>query len=76
MHWPMLQYRERYQAKMPPRLLKGIEDGAHITQETYRAALLERDRLRAMHEDLAKRPRQVRAGCDEPRRCVRFQPIG
>ena len=39
MHWPMLQYRERYSDKMPPRLLKGIEDGAHITQETYRAAL-------------------------------------
>jgi Asp-tRNA(Asn)/Glu-tRNA(Gln) amidotransferase A subunit family amidase len=55
MHWPMLQYRERYQARMPPRLLKGIEDGAHITQDVYRAALAERDKLRAMHEDLAKR---------------------
>ena len=55
MHWPMLQYRERYRDKLPPRLLKGIEDGAHITQETYRAAHVEREQLRAMHEELAKR---------------------
>ena len=55
MHWPMLQYRERYRDKMPPRLLKGIEDGAHITQETYRAALVEREQLRAMHGVLANR---------------------
>jgi Asp-tRNA(Asn)/Glu-tRNA(Gln) amidotransferase A subunit family amidase len=55
MHWPMLQYRERYRDKMPPRLLKGIEDGAHITQETYRAALAERDKFRALHDELAQR---------------------
>ena len=55
MHWPMLQYRERYRDKLPPRLLKGIEDGAHITQETYRAALIEREKLRAMHDELAQR---------------------
>jgi Asp-tRNA(Asn)/Glu-tRNA(Gln) amidotransferase A subunit family amidase len=55
MHWPMLQYRERYRDKLPPRLLKGIEDGASITHETYRAAHLERGKLRAMHEELAKR---------------------
>jgi Asp-tRNA(Asn)/Glu-tRNA(Gln) amidotransferase A subunit family amidase len=55
MHWPMLQYRERYRDKLPPRLLKGIEDGAHITHETYRAAHVEREKLRAMHEELAKR---------------------
>ena len=55
MHWPMLQYRERYSDKMPPRLLKGIEDGAHITQDTYRAALAERDEFRAMHDALAQR---------------------
>jgi Asp-tRNA(Asn)/Glu-tRNA(Gln) amidotransferase A subunit family amidase len=54
MHWPMLQYRERYRDKLPPRLLKGIEDGAHITHETYRAAHVERERLQAMHEELAK----------------------
>ena len=41
--------------KLPPRLLKGIEDGAHITQETYRAALIEREQLRAMHDELAQR---------------------
>jgi hypothetical protein len=34
MHWPMLQYRARYRDKLPPRLLKGIEDGARISQET------------------------------------------
>jgi Asp-tRNA(Asn)/Glu-tRNA(Gln) amidotransferase A subunit family amidase len=55
MHWPMLQYRERYRDKLPPRLLKGIEDGAPITHETYRAAHVEREKLRAMHEELAKR---------------------
>jgi Asp-tRNA(Asn)/Glu-tRNA(Gln) amidotransferase A subunit family amidase len=55
MRWPMLQYRERYSDKMPPRLLKGIEDGAHITQDTYRAALTERDEFRATHDALAER---------------------
>jgi Asp-tRNA(Asn)/Glu-tRNA(Gln) amidotransferase A subunit family amidase len=55
MRWPMLQYRERYRDKMPPRLLRGIEDGAHITQEAYRAALIERERFRAMHDGLAQR---------------------
>jgi Asp-tRNA(Asn)/Glu-tRNA(Gln) amidotransferase A subunit family amidase len=55
MHWPMLQYRDRYRDKLPPRLLKGIEDGAHITEETYRAALVEREKLRAMHDELAQR---------------------
>jgi Asp-tRNA(Asn)/Glu-tRNA(Gln) amidotransferase A subunit family amidase len=55
MHWPMLQYRERYRDKLPPRLLKGIEDGASITQETYRAAHIQREKLRAMHDGLAAR---------------------
>jgi Asp-tRNA(Asn)/Glu-tRNA(Gln) amidotransferase A subunit family amidase len=55
MHWPMLQYRERHADKLPPRLLTGIDDGAHITQETYRAALIEREQLRAMHDELAQR---------------------
>jgi Asp-tRNA(Asn)/Glu-tRNA(Gln) amidotransferase A subunit family amidase len=55
MHWPMLQYRERFADKMPPRLLKGIEDGAHMTLDTYRAALTERESFRAMHEELARR---------------------
>jgi len=55
MHWPMLQYRERFRDKLPPRLLKGIEDGMDITQETYRAALIERESFRTMHGDLAWR---------------------
>ncbi len=55
MRWPMLQYRERYRDKMPPRLLKGIEDGAHITLDVYRSALIERDKFRSMHDDLAQR---------------------
>jgi Asp-tRNA(Asn)/Glu-tRNA(Gln) amidotransferase A subunit family amidase len=55
MHWPMLQYRERYGDKLPPRLLRGIADGAPMTQETYRAALIERDGFRAMHDELARR---------------------
>lgn len=55
MHWPMLQYRERYADQLPPRLLKGIADGAPMTRETYRAALIERDNFRAMHDELARR---------------------
>jgi Asp-tRNA(Asn)/Glu-tRNA(Gln) amidotransferase A subunit family amidase len=55
MHWPMLQYRERYRDKLPPRLLKGIEDGADISQETYRTALIERECFRTMHAELARR---------------------
>jgi Asp-tRNA(Asn)/Glu-tRNA(Gln) amidotransferase A subunit family amidase len=55
MHWPLLQYRDRHHDKIPPRLLRGIEEGAHLTQETYRAALVERESFRAMHEELARR---------------------
>lgn len=55
MRWPMLQYRERYRDKMPPRLLRGIEDGAQMTQDIYRAALTERGKFRALHEELAQR---------------------
>src|SRR4029079_545455 len=55
MRWPMLQYRERHRDKLPPRLLKGIEDGASITEDTYRAALAERDKVQAMHDELAGR---------------------
>jgi len=55
MHWPMLQYRERFRDKLPPRLLKGIEDGMDISQETYRAALVERESFRSLHGDLAQR---------------------
>jgi len=55
MHWPMLQYRERHADRMPPRLIKGIEDGANITLDAYRAALQEREKFRSMHDDLASR---------------------
>jgi Asp-tRNA(Asn)/Glu-tRNA(Gln) amidotransferase A subunit family amidase len=55
MHWPMLQYRERFRDKLPPRLLKGIEDGMDIGQETYRAALVERENFRSRHAELAQR---------------------
>ncbi len=55
MRWPMLQYRERFADKMPPRLLKGIEEGANMTLETYRTALVERESFRAMHDELARR---------------------
>jgi len=51
----MLQYRERYADQLPPRLLKGIADGAPMTRQTYRAALIERDNFRAMHDELARR---------------------
>ena len=43
---------------MPQRLLKGIEDGAHITQETYREALIEREKFRALHDELARERRR------------------
>jgi Asp-tRNA(Asn)/Glu-tRNA(Gln) amidotransferase A subunit family amidase len=55
MRWPMLQYRERHRDKLPPRLLKGIEDGVHIGHDTYRAALIERENFRIMHDALAQR---------------------
>ena len=55
MRWPMLQYRDYYPDRMPPRLLKGIEEGANMTQETYRAALVAREYLRTMHDELAPR---------------------
>jgi Asp-tRNA(Asn)/Glu-tRNA(Gln) amidotransferase A subunit family amidase len=55
MRWPMLQYRELYPGKLPPRLLRGIAEGANTSQETYRAALVEREHLRALHHELARR---------------------
>lgn len=55
MHWPMLQYHERFRDKLPPRLLKGIEDGVDISQEAYRAALVERENFRSLHAELARR---------------------
>ena len=55
MHWPLLQYRERHRDKLPPRLLRGIEEGMDISQATYRAALIEREHFRAMHDELGLR---------------------
>lgn len=55
MRWPMLQYRERHRDKLPPRLLKGIEDGLHIGHDTYREALIERQNFRTTHDALAQR---------------------
>jgi Asp-tRNA(Asn)/Glu-tRNA(Gln) amidotransferase A subunit family amidase len=55
MRWPMLQYLERFPDKLPPRLKRGIEEGAGLTQAEYREALLRRAHARALHEELARR---------------------
>jgi Asp-tRNA(Asn)/Glu-tRNA(Gln) amidotransferase A subunit family amidase len=55
MRWPMLQYRDRHSDKLPPRLLKGLQEGAGITQQIYRTAIEEREAFRSMHDDLGKR---------------------
>ncbi len=55
MRWPMLQLLARYPDKIPPRLKAGLEEGAGMTQETYREALVRRSYLRALHRELAGR---------------------
>jgi len=55
MRWPMLQYLERFPDKLPPRLKRGIEDGAGLTEAEYRAALVTRAHVRALHGELARR---------------------
>jgi Asp-tRNA(Asn)/Glu-tRNA(Gln) amidotransferase A subunit family amidase len=55
MRWPMLQYLAHFPDKLPPRLKRGIEEGAGLTEAQYRAALLRRDEARAMHGELARR---------------------
>jgi Asp-tRNA(Asn)/Glu-tRNA(Gln) amidotransferase A subunit family amidase len=55
MRWPMLQYLERFPDKLPPRLKRGIEEGRGLTQAEYRAALVRRAHVRALHEELARR---------------------
>ena len=55
MRWPMLQLLARYPDKIPPRLKRGLEEGAGMTQETYREALVRREHLRALHRELAMR---------------------
>ncbi len=55
MRWPMLQYVALYPDDVPPRLKRGLEEGAGLTQETYRAALVRRAHVRALHRELANR---------------------
>ena len=55
MRWPMLQYLALYPDQVPPRLKRGLEEGAGLTQETYRAALVRRADVRALHRELANR---------------------
>jgi Asp-tRNA(Asn)/Glu-tRNA(Gln) amidotransferase A subunit family amidase len=55
MRWPLYQYRDYDKSKLPPRLLRGLEEGAGLTQAEYRAALVKREHVRAMHADLAHR---------------------
>jgi Asp-tRNA(Asn)/Glu-tRNA(Gln) amidotransferase A subunit family amidase len=55
MRWPLFQYRDYDKSKLPPRLLAGLSEGDNTSQESYRAALVDRDHLRNTHEELAKR---------------------
>ena len=55
MRWPMLQYLALYPDDVPPRLKRGLEEGAGLTQETYRAALVRRAYARNLHSELAGR---------------------
>ena len=55
MRWPMFGYRDHDKSKLPPRLLAGIAQGDDTSQDSYRAALVERDHVRALHEELSKR---------------------
>jgi Asp-tRNA(Asn)/Glu-tRNA(Gln) amidotransferase A subunit family amidase len=51
----MLQYRDHDRSKIPPRLLRGLDEGEGLTQEQYRAALVQREYVRGLHEELAAR---------------------
>ena len=55
MRWPMLQYRDHDRSKIPPRLLRGLDQGEGLTQEQYRAALVKRAYVRGLHHELASR---------------------
>ena len=55
MRWPMLQYLALYPDDVPPRLKRGLEEGAGLTQETYRAALVRRAHAKNLHAELANR---------------------
>ena len=51
----MFPYRDYDKTKLPPRLLAGLSEGDKTSQESYRAALIDRDHMRALHDELAKR---------------------
>ena len=53
--WPMLQYKERYPDKIPPRLLMGLKEAEGLSQAEYREALNRRVRIRDLHRQLALR---------------------
>jgi len=53
--WPMLQYKERYPDKIPPRLLMGLKEAEGLTQAEYREALNRRVRIRDLHRQLCQR---------------------
>ena len=55
MRWPLLQYLDHFPDKLPPRLKRGTEEGRGLTQAEYRAALVRRAHVRALHEELARR---------------------
>ena len=43
MRWPLYPYRDHDSRKLPPRLLKGLAEGDLTSQESYRAALIDRE---------------------------------
>jgi len=55
MRWPMLQYLALYLDKLPPRLKRGIAEGTGLTEAEYRAALIRREHVRALHAELMRR---------------------
>lgn len=55
MRWPLFSYRDYDQSKLPPRLKAGLSEGDNTSQESYRAALVEREHFRQAHDELARR---------------------
>ena len=53
--WPLLQYKERFPEKIPPRLLRGLAEAEGLGQSEYREALNRRARIRDLHRQLAAR---------------------
>ena len=54
MQWPFLSYLDFDASKLPPRLKKGIQEGAGLTQAEYRDGLVKRAYVRGLHENLAR----------------------